>query len=188
MKLPHGAPYTWLPANTVVLKFWSSWAAQGRSFSGTRFFSGAMAWNSEPELYSNTSSMSPVDSRVLIRLSPSLPPGRDSTLMVTSGFLALKSFTSWLAMVMVLGALSTRKFSVTLPPLLSLEPRLPALHAPSTRPVTAAAARTPALRILMGRNLRGKWSGTEVGRKSGAERVRALVEAAPGDRVDQFGG
>ncbi len=56
--------------------------------------SGAIAWNSDPELYPNTSVMSPVDSRVLTMLSPSVPPGRVSTLMVMSGFLAVKSLAS----------------------------------------------------------------------------------------------
>ncbi len=82
MKPPHGAPYTLPSAVTVVLKFSSSLPTQGWSSSGTRFLVGLMAWNSEPELYMKTSVMSPVDSRVLMRLSPSLPPGRVSTLIV----------------------------------------------------------------------------------------------------------
>ena len=41
-----------------------------------------------------TSVMSPVDSRVLTMLSPSVPPGRVSTLTVMSGFFAVKSLAS----------------------------------------------------------------------------------------------
>src|SRR5919107_3069499 len=129
-KPAHGTPYTLPPADTVVLNLSSSCPAHGWSSSGTRFFSGAIAWNSEPELYWKTSLMSPVDSRVLMMLSPSLPPGRVSVLIVTFGFLALKSLASWSAILMVCSVLVIRKDSVTFPPLLlSLEPRLPALQA-----------------------------------------------------------
>jgi hypothetical protein len=89
--------------------------------------------------------MSPVDNRVLIRLSPSLPPGRLSTLMLMLGFFALKSFASWFAVEIVVSALSTRKVRVTLPPLESplLEPRLPAPHAESAKAPTATATSAP---------------------------------------------
>src|SRR4051812_25185807 len=142
-----------------------------------------MAWNSEPELYSNTSAMSPVDSLVLTRLSPSLPPGRLSTLTVMFGFLALKSLTTFSAALRLFSSLLVRNVSVTLPPLpLSLEPRLPALHAPSTRQLTAAAARTPALRNFMKEPPGISVSGTGVeGGEGSAEGVRARSEAAAGD-------
>ena len=67
-----------------------------------------MAWNSEPELYTKTSVMSPVDSRVLTMLSPSPPCGRVSTLTVMSGFFAVKSLASCSAVLTVSSLLSTR--------------------------------------------------------------------------------
>ncbi len=46
--------------------------------------------------------MSPVDSRVLTMLSPSVPPGRVSTLTVMFGFLAVKSLAELLGLLDVL--------------------------------------------------------------------------------------
>src|SRR3954451_2042323 len=112
------------------------------SVSGVRLVFGSICWNSDPELYENTSSMDWVDSRVLIRLSPSAPPGRVSIFSVTSSFFALKSFTSAVVIATVASPLSTRNVIVVpLPPL--LEPREPALQAvrasePTATPVTIA--------------------------------------------------
>src|SRR3954468_4904604 len=146
------------------------------SSSGTRFFSGAMAWNSEPELYSNTSLMSPVESRVLTRLSPSVPAGRVSTLIWMFGFLAVKSLASWLPILTVSAPLSTRKERLTLPPPLesSLEPRLPALHAVSA--IDPAASRA----IVMCRFLMSISSG---GIK-GAHPIGARDESVRGRGID----
>src|SRR3954453_9852298 len=106
------------------------------SVSGVRLVLGSICWNSDPELYENTSSIDWVDSRVLIRLSPSAPPGRVSSFTVTSSFLALKSFTRAVDCATVASPLSTRNVMVVpLPPL--LEPREPALHAVMASEATA---------------------------------------------------
>src|SRR4029450_13310890 len=113
----------------------------GAQVRGTRFCCGLRAWNSDPELYRKTSVISPVESRVLTMLSPSLPPGRVCTWTVMSGFLAWKAAARPCAGLVLPSLLSTRKLSVA-PPLLSLEPRLPALQAPSTRMQATTAARS----------------------------------------------
>src|SRR3954452_4840763 len=147
--------------------------------------------------------MSPVDSRVLIRLSPSVPPGRVSTLTVMFGFFAWKSlancsasFTSW-SWFVVRYVISTEP-----PPASSLDPRLPALHAASTSELTATSA-SP---LAPGRNLiltskgmfftaTGRWSvgglvsvGAEHGVELGLQCFGARGKAARTDRLDQFGG
>src|SRR5687767_14342821 len=82
--------------------------------------------------------MSPVDSRVLTMLSPSPPCGRLSTLMDSSGYLALNAFASASAVLTVDGSLSTRYDSAVPSP--SLSPRLPGVHAvTASRPDTAAS-------------------------------------------------
>src|SRR3954453_13001957 len=115
------------------------------SVSGVRLVFGSICWNSDPELYENTSSIDWVDNRVLIRLSPSAPPGRVSILTVTSSFLALKSLTRAWVDATVAAPLSPRNVRVVpLPPL--LEPREPALQAvraseSTATPVTIAQER-----------------------------------------------
>jgi hypothetical protein len=71
--------------------------------------------------------------------------------MVTFGFFAVKSLTSWSAILTVSEPLSTRKDSVTLPspPLSSLLPRLPALHAVSASEQAAVRA-SVICRVLIG--------------------------------------
>src|SRR6266536_5738605 len=113
--------------------------------------------------------MSPVDSRVLMMLSPSVPPGRVSTFTVMPGFLAEKSFascsasfTSWYWLV-VRYVISTEPL-----PELSLEPRLPALHAVRASELTARTARpiAPGRNLIvtsMGMFLQGFCSGAGVG-------------------------
>src|SRR3954451_12836166 len=140
MNCPHGAPYTLLSLVTVIAKFLSRLPTHDASPAATRFFCGASAWNSDPVLYSKTSFIELVDSRVLTTLSPSVPCGRLSTLTVMSGFFAEKSLASCSAVLTVSCWLSTRNDRVTLPPLSSLLPRLPALHAPSASVVAARTA------------------------------------------------
>src|SRR3954451_25444222 len=138
--------------------------------SGTRFCCGLIAWNSDPELYSNTSLMSPVDNRVLTRLSPSEPPGRVSTFTVMFGFAAVKSLTIWLAVFTVASPLSTRKVRLTFPPLspLSLPPRrLPALQAlvTASEPATAKSAHAGRRdRTSLMRDLQKEWTARVPGR------------------------
>src|SRR4029453_1085911 len=118
----------------------STWPAQASPVIGVRFCLGFRAWNREPELYRKTSVISPVDSRVLTMLSPSLPPGRVCTWTVMSGFLAWKAAPRACAGLRLASALSTRKVRVVPPPLSSLEPRLPALQAVSARAQAGVAA------------------------------------------------
>src|SRR5215207_3244725 len=103
--------------------------------------------------------MSPVDSRVFTRLSPSEPPGRESSLTVISGLAALKASIIALALATSVSVLPWRNVIVTAPaeppaPPSSLLPRLPALQpaANSTLAVamaTSAAWRGPDLLKLM---------------------------------------
>ena len=76
--------------------------------TGVRFVAGAIAWNSDPELYSKTSAMSPVDSRVLTRLSPSPPPGRVSSLTVMSGLASSNALITASAIMTLFGSLLVR--------------------------------------------------------------------------------
>ena len=109
--------------------------------TGVRFVVGAMAWNSEPELYSKTSAMSPVESWVLTRLSPSPPPGRVSSLTSMSSFSASNALMTASAILTLFGSLLVRNEIVVLPDSSSLDPSEPALHADrDTAPVTRAAA------------------------------------------------
>ena len=64
-------------------------AMNGSFERSTSVSAGCKAWSSEPELYQKISVMSPVARRVLTMLSPSVPPGRLSTLMVTLGCSAM---------------------------------------------------------------------------------------------------
>src|SRR5215467_9480574 len=89
--LPFGAPYRPFGVLTVALKSLVRSFTQGWSVSGCSVWSGCRAWNRDPVLYRNTSSMVPVDKRVLTRLSPSVPPGRVSTLTVIVGFAEWKA-------------------------------------------------------------------------------------------------
>src|SRR5215471_18864704 len=84
--VPFGAPYRPFGVLTVFLKSLVRSFTQGWSVSGCSVWSGCRAWNRDPVLYRNTSSMVPVDKRVLTRLSASVPGGRVSTLTVIVGF------------------------------------------------------------------------------------------------------
>ena len=64
-------------------------AMYGSPVRSTSVCDGLSACRSEPELYQKMSVMSPVASLVLTMLSPSVPPGRLWTLMVTFGFFAV---------------------------------------------------------------------------------------------------
>ncbi|WP_198655286.1 hypothetical protein [Streptomyces geranii] len=89
-----------------------------------------------------------VCSRVLMRLSPSVPPGRVSTLTLIFGFFASKSFASCLAAFRLSGALSTSSLIDVVALSFPLEePSEPALHALSTSGRTATAA-TAALLLV----------------------------------------
>ena len=94
-------------------------------------------------MYSNTSAMSPVDSLVLTRLSPSAPPGRVSSLTVMSGLASSNALITASAILMLLGSLLVRNV-ISLPELLSSEPPSPLQadrdSAPAARNATARAA------------------------------------------------
>jgi hypothetical protein len=98
-------------------------------------WAGLSDCSSEPELYQNTSVISPVDSRVLTTLSPSVPCGRVSVLILIVGLAFWKASTSPLACVRVDSLLSIRKDSVTVPP-----PESPPDSPPEPQAVTAARA------------------------------------------------
>src|SRR4029450_11161272 len=140
----------------------STWLAHDSPVSGTRFFWGLRAWNSDPELYRKTSVISPVESRVLTMLSPSAPPGRCCTWTVMSGFLAWKASARPCAGLVLPSLLSTRKVSVVPPPL-SLEPRLPELQGPSARMQVPVAAKSETGRHLLANLMRTSQGGTTAG-------------------------
>ena len=77
-----------------------------------------------------TSDISRVASLVFTRLSPSGPPGRVSSLMVTVGLAAVKAFTKAAALATSAFWAPWRNVMVTAPALAppSLLPRLPALQ------------------------------------------------------------
>src|SRR5689334_7783262 len=86
--------------------------------------------------------MSPVDRRVLTRLSPSDPPGRVSSLTVMVGLAAWNALITAFALATVGSSLPERNVIVVVPPLPPepLLPRLPALHAVKASELVSAAA------------------------------------------------
>ncbi len=141
----------------------------GSPVRSTSVCDGFSAWSSEPELYQKTSSMSPVESLVLTRLSPSVPPGRVSVLMVTPGLAFSKALTTACAALTVASALSVRSVSVPLPFPLPLPPAalLDALAPPSPELhaviVTRAAAAAPAVASLRPAIFIGNLQGVRAG-------------------------
>src|SRR5206468_5299816 len=137
--VPQGAPYTLPFCVTTGRNLGSVFCSAGSFVRSTSVFSGDRACSSEPELYQKTSCMSPVDSLVLTRLSPSEPPGRVSVFTLMSGLAFSNAATSAAAALTVASPLSTNKVIVVLPePELELD-ELP--HAAIvTRAVTATAA------------------------------------------------
>src|SRR4051812_6852619 len=97
---------------------------------------GLSAWRSEPGLYQNTSSISPVDSLVLTMLSPSVPPGTMSVLIFMVGLARMKASASALVVVTVGWSLPMRNDRVTGPP--SADPDEP--DEPEPQEVRAANA------------------------------------------------
>ena len=89
----------------------------GSPVRSTSVFSGLSAWRREPELYQNTSDMSPVDSLVLTMLSPSEPPGRVSVLTVMSGLAFSNAAITAFAGLTVVSALSVSRVISVLPEL-----------------------------------------------------------------------
>ena len=80
-----GAPKILSPAETVGRYDSSMLAIQGSPETSTSDSAGLSACSSEPELYQKMSVISPVESRVLTMLSPSVPPSRVSISKVTFG-------------------------------------------------------------------------------------------------------
>ena len=120
---------------------------------GTRFATGEIAWNNDPELYSKTSAMSPVDRRVLTRLSPSAPPGRVSSLTAMSGFAFWNAAIAVSASLTLFWSLLVRNVIWVFPDVSpSLEPSEPALQAAidSAPAIRAAAVATLRRREVLG--------------------------------------
>src|SRR4051812_15617787 len=140
--VPHGAPYSPFLVLTVFLKSLVRSFAQDSSVSGWRVVSGCSACSSEPELYRKTSFMSPVERRVLIRLSPSVPPGRVSTLTVMDGFALWKPVARSLANFVAAGSL---------PPARSETVEAPGDPPDELQPANAAPASARAPRPEIGR-------------------------------------
>src|SRR4029453_13437931 len=92
-----------------------------------------------------TSAISPVESRVLTRLSPSEPPGRVSCLTVMFGLAAWKAAITAFALATSVSVAPVRNVIVVAPALPSplLLPRLPALHPAANSVVAAARAGRP---------------------------------------------
>src|ERR1700712_4026301 len=90
--------------------------------------------------------MSPVASLVLIRLSPSLPAGRDSTFTVISGFAAWNASATDLAMAWLPAELSTRNDNSVAPPSPELEPESE-LDEPHAVRLSAPTASTATARV-----------------------------------------
>src|SRR3954468_17201783 len=130
----------------------------------------------------NTSAMSPAESRVLTRLSPSDPPGRVSCLMVMLGFAAVKALITAFALATSVSVVPVRNVIVVLAALPelpgSLLPRLPALQPAATRALVAAKAtsatprRRPDVLNLM--------EPPGVGRQRGATRPAGRSASLPG--------
>jgi hypothetical protein len=110
---------------------------------------GSSAWSRDPELYQKTSSIEPVDSFVLTRLSPSVPPGWISVLTVTPGFAFWKASTTDFAALMVAAVLSMNRlivlppFEPPPPPELLVPPRpelqaVMVINAPTATPAVAS--------------------------------------------------
>ena len=87
--VPLGTPKIALPCWTVVMKVGSMFGMNGSPEMSTIVSAGFSACRREPELYQKMSSMSPVARRVLMMLSPSVPPGRVSIVNVTFGWSAV---------------------------------------------------------------------------------------------------
>ena len=112
-------------------------------------------------MYRKTSVISPVESRVLTMLSPSLPPGRCCTWTVMSGFLAWKASARPSAGLTLPSALSTRKVSVVAPPRRRWSPgsrrcrrRGPGCRPPWRRGAGPAASLANLMSDLLGSGLR----------------------------------
>src|SRR5690242_14155259 len=99
---------------------------------------GLSAWSRAPELYQNTSVISPVDNRVLTMLSPWLPPGCCSILSLILGLAFMKPFASAVDVATVDGSLPVMNDRVTLPPAPELEADPQELRAATARAVRAA--------------------------------------------------
>src|SRR5215467_15778681 len=138
--LPFGAPYRPLDVLTVFLKSEVRSFTQGWSVSGCSVWSGCRAWNRDPVLYRNTSSIVPVDSRVLTRLSPSVPPGRVSTLTVIVGFAWWKAVARSFANFVAAGSFPPAIKEMVVGPLLALF----ALDEQAARPTATSARGTSA--------------------------------------------
>src|SRR6478609_8159253 len=112
------------------------------------FLAGSSAAISEPELYWNTSVMSPVASRVLTMLSPSVPWARVSSFTVTPVFLALNASISACSGLTVWSELSASTVMVVAPAAppaaVLLVPSEPAEQADNSREPTAR----PVIRAL----------------------------------------
>src|SRR4051812_45170862 len=91
--------------------------------------------------------MSPVESRVLTRLSPSVPPGRGSALTVIEGLALWKALTRSLANVVLAGSLPAASSEMVVAPPDPPDELQPARAAPmSATPPRVAATRVAVLR------------------------------------------
>ena len=106
--VPLGTPKTALPWETVVMNVGSMFDMNDSPEMSTIVSAGFSACRSEPELYQKMSSISPVARRVLTMLSPSVPPGRVSMLIVTFGWSAVYASTRACAVSLVFWLSSTR--------------------------------------------------------------------------------
>src|SRR5665811_2045530 len=95
-----------------------------------RFFAGFRLFISEPLLYSNRSSIEPVARRVFTRLSPSVPPGRLSTVTLYFVWAALKQSDRALAIAGFGSETVWRSLISTTPALTLLPDKLPDWQAP----------------------------------------------------------
>ena len=89
MAVSLGTPKMASPCETVGRYDSAMLAMNGSPDMSTSVSVGFSAWSSEPELYQKMSVISPVARRVLTMLSPSVPPGRVSTSIVTLGCFAV---------------------------------------------------------------------------------------------------
>src|SRR6476646_3842699 len=113
MAVPLGTPKNPPFCDTVGMKESAMLAMYGSPVRSTSVCVGLSACSSEPELYQKMSVISPVASLVLTTLSPSLPPGRLWTLIVTLGCFAVYASANAFASCWLACESSTRYSSVT---------------------------------------------------------------------------
>src|SRR3954466_2739831 len=146
--LPHGAPYSPFLVLTVFLKSLVRSLAHDSSVRGWSVVSGCRACRSEPELYRKTSFMSPVERRVLTRLSPSVPPGRGSTLTVMDGLALWKPAARSLANFVAAGSLPPARSEIVVAPDDPPDKLQPASAAPASARAPSTATTLPGFVVM----------------------------------------